>query len=159
MLDPDDEATAEEIGALLARAHVVLARGRDRQAADEALRTAARRLQAARSGLSDYDARRAVVHALRTAYPEHGAFALAPEPTLSAPGVPEPPSGEAEQTAFFAAAAAWPAERAAAVFRSALQAGWNRAGAHLPDADWARRLHREFAGSPYGEPARPAWLA
>ena len=171
MLNPDDEAAAEEIGVLLARAHVVLSRGSGPEPADEALRAAARRLQAARADLPDYVVRKAVVHALRTAYPEHAAFVLRPEPRLaSSAGLPAPPAaverlaysdaraGSAEFAALFSAAAGWPADAAEAFFRRALEAGWNRAGEHLPDTDWARRLYREFATGPYGPPARPGWL-
>lgn len=171
MLDPDDEAVAEEIGSLLARAHVMLTRGTGAERANEALRAAARRLQAARPDLPDYDARKAVVHALHTAYPEHAAFALRPEPRLAAPrgppaspvaldhlAYPDAPAASAEFAALFGAAAGWPAANAEALFRLAFESGWNRAGEHLPDADWARRLYREFAASPYGPPARPAWL-
>lgn len=172
MLDPDDEAAAEEIGSLLARAHVMLSRGGGPEPADEALRAAAQRLQAARSGLPDYDARKAIVHALRTAYPEHAAFALRPEPSLTpSTGLPASPvgverlaysdarAGSAEFAALFGAAAGWPDADAEALFRLAFESGWNRAGEHLPDADWARRLYREFADSPYGPPARPVWLS
>ncbi|MBI4013015.1 MAG: hypothetical protein HY359_11935 [Candidatus Rokubacteria bacterium] len=165
MLDPDEETAAEEIGSLLARAHVMLGRG-GQQPADEALRAAARRLQAARPGLPDYDARKAVVHALRTAYPEHAAFTLPPEPTFAPPdgeplraeALPRPEGWESRAASRFTAAAGWPDAEAEAFFRRAFEAGWSRAGAHLPDADWARRLYREFADSPYGAPARPAWL-
>jgi hypothetical protein len=61
-------------------------------------------------------------------------------------------------TSILAAAAEWPGADAAPLFRAAFQAGWNQAGASLPERDWSRALLAEFAGSPYGAPAHPLWL-
>jgi hypothetical protein len=59
---------------------------------------------------------------------------------------------------ILAAAAEWPDADAAPLFRVAFEAGWNTAGASLPDRPWSRALLREFADSPYGPPAHPLWL-
>jgi hypothetical protein len=55
---------------------------------------------------------------------------------------------------YFELAARWPAEAARAVFRPALQAGWNSAGRYLPAEPWAHQLRAEFADSPYGPPSK-----
>jgi hypothetical protein len=60
-------------------------------------------------------------------------------------------------TPILAAAAEWPGDAAAPLFRAAFEAGWNQPGASLPDRDWARALLQEFADSPHGPPARPLW--
>lgn len=59
---------------------------------------------------------------------------------------------------ILAAAAEWPDDAAAPLFRVAFEAGWNQTGASLPHRDWARGLLAEFADSPYGPPARPFQL-
>jgi hypothetical protein len=52
----------------------------------------------------------------------------------------------------------WPDSGAVPLFRAAFEAGWNAPGDTLPDHDWVRALLDEFAGSPYGPPARPRRL-
>jgi hypothetical protein len=61
--------------------------------ADTTLRQAAQALLAERSGLSPYEARRAILRVLRERHPRHARVVLKPEPVMAAPpGVPPCPA-------------------------------------------------------------------